>query len=45
MDNTVSVKILEGGEKVAHDRSCVRLTVQALALNLLEELTAFKVGQ
>ena len=45
MNNTVSVKIFERGEKVAHDRSCVRLTVQTLALDLLKELTTLKVGQ
>ena len=45
VNNTVSVKIFEGGEKVAHDRSCVRLPVQALALDLLEELTALEEGQ
>ena len=45
MNNTVPVKIFERGEKVAHDRSCVRLTVQTLALDLLKELTTLKVGQ
>ena len=45
VNNPVMVKICEGREEVAHDRSCVRLPVQALALDLLEELATLKVRQ
>ena len=45
VNNPVMVKICEGREEVAHDRSCVRLPIQALALDLLEELATLKVRQ
>ena len=45
MYNVFGVQVLECTDKVLHHGPCVRLSVQALALDLVEELAAFKVRQ
>lgn len=43
--NVFGVQVLQCTDKVLHHRPCVRLPVQALALDLVEELAALEVRQ